>query len=61
MQTIIKKEESMNIPYVVHPKSRALVWKQSAGLLKGRIKNVKKKLVDLRKEWDRFDLAFKCS
>ncbi|MEK7062607.1 MAG: hypothetical protein AAB861_02830 [Patescibacteria group bacterium] len=54
MQTIIKKEEYMNIPYVVHPKLRALVWKQSAGLLKGRIKNVKKKLADLRKEWDRF-------
>ena len=53
METIIKKEH-INIPHVVNPKSRALIWKQSAGLLKGRVKNVKKKLTDLRKEWDRF-------
>lgn len=54
METVIKKEEYIKIPYIVSPKSRALIWKQSAGLLKGRIKNVKKKLIDLRKEWDRF-------
>jgi len=53
METVIKKEEYAKIPYIVNPKSRALLWKRSAGMLKGRIKNVKKRLTDLRKEWDR--------
>jgi uncharacterized protein YllA (UPF0747 family) len=54
METSVKKEEYLKIPYIVNPKSRVLIWKQSAGLLKGRIKNVKKRLADIRKEWDRF-------
>ena len=54
METVIKKKEYVKIPYIVNPKSRVLMWKQSAGLLKGRIKNVKKKLANLRKEWNRF-------
>ena len=53
MQTMTKKEY-MQIPYIVNPKSRALIWRQSAGLLKGRIKDITKKLIGLRKEWDRF-------
>jgi uncharacterized protein YllA (UPF0747 family) len=50
METSVKKEEYLKIPYIVNPKSRVLIWKQSAGLLKGRIKNVKKRLADIRKK-----------
>ena len=54
MNTISKKEKNIQIPHVVDPKSRALIWRQSAGILKGKIQNLNKKLRDIRKEWDRF-------
>jgi hypothetical protein len=53
METVEKKGEYAKIPYIINPKSRALIWRQSAGLLKGRVKNIKRKLADLRKEWGR--------
>lgn len=55
MSKIAEKIDINNVAAkAINPRSRALIWKSSAGILKGKIKNVGKQLRDIRKEWDRF-------